>query len=87
MAFKGVEGIKPSAIGLNNLTGLFMLDITENDNSDLTVRNLQHTQSSQIFKSDVINLWDYYFIDTVLNLSSTHDELLIFIYLFTQNLK
>ncbi|XP_045160489.2 SCO-spondin-like [Mercenaria mercenaria] len=65
MAFKGVEGIKPSAVGLNNLTGLFMQDITENDNSDLTVRNLQHSQSSQIFKSDVINLWDTYFIDMV----------------------
>lgn len=67
MAFKGVEGIKPSVSGLTNLTGLFMFDVTENDNSDLTVRNLQHSQSSQLFKSGVINLWDSYFIDMVCN--------------------
>ncbi|KAL4238335.1 hypothetical protein ACF0H5_003045 [Mactra antiquata] len=65
LVFKGIEGIKPSAAGLSNLTGLFTGELVENDNSDWTVQNLQHSQSSQTFKSGVINLWDTFFIDTV----------------------
>ena len=64
LAFKGIAGTKPT-VGIANLTGLFISDLTENDDADTTVRNLQHTQTTKTFKSNVINMWDKFYIDMV----------------------
>ncbi|KAH3854718.1 hypothetical protein DPMN_097267 [Dreissena polymorpha] len=65
LAFKGIEGIRPSVSSLNNLTGLFMSQYTENDEAGTSVRNLQHTQASRIFKSAVVNMWSDLHIDMI----------------------
>lgn len=63
MVFKGIDGIKPAAPSVKNLTDLWLWDVVENEN-DPSALTLTYSPV-KTYKSELINNWENYYIDMV----------------------